>query len=184
VAEEEWRNADVPDCKHEYLVSSFGAVKRAPTTIIFRNALTGRINVRELPEKIMAQQDGRHGYKIVSLQLGRGRSKHTLAVAPLVCAAFHGPRPKETHCAHLNGNNQDNRASNLAWVSPSENEAHKVLHGTRQAGERHHQAKLTDDDVRHIRSSTKMGTELAAAFGVSKAQISSIRLGKNWAHLA
>ncbi|MFD4240811.1 HNH endonuclease signature motif containing protein [Streptomyces sp. NPDC058525] len=49
----------------------------------------------------------------------------------LVALAFHGekPHPKH-HAAHLNGDNQDNRASNLAWKTPKENEADKKLHAT------------------------------------------------------
>lgn len=44
-------------------------------------------------------------------------------------------------------------------------------------------AKLTDKDVLFIRQSTLPGTELAEKFGVTKANISRIRLNKTWKHL-
>lgn len=44
-------------------------------------------------------------------------------------------------------------------------------------------AKLKDDDVRVIRSSTLTGVELAKMFGVSQATISLIRSKKNWKHV-
>lgn len=44
-------------------------------------------------------------------------------------------------------------------------------------------AKLTDNDVRHIKESMLPGVELAQLFGVSKSTISSIKKGKTWKHV-
>ena len=44
-----------------------------------------------------------------------------VAVAVLVCLAFHGP----PEVRHLNGDRQDNRPGNLAWGSHKDNERDK-----------------------------------------------------------
>ena len=55
-----------------------------------------------------------------------------------------------------------------------------------QAGEKHSQAKLTDGDVRNIRTMWANGTrcvDIAKEFCVSRRNISSIVHRVNWAHL-
>lgn len=109
-----------------------------------------------------------------------------LGVHAAVCAAFHGARPEGMHAAHLNGNPLDNRAVNLKWCTPAENESHKRAHGTAQVGERHHEAKLSDSDVVEIRLSLAegvRGSQLARRYGVSETAISRIKLRKSWRHL-
>jgi hypothetical protein len=188
VANEEWRVIDLQDSEHSYLVSSLGRVKRAETTIHLRNGLTGRVNARHLPERILAQQTNRTGYRIVSLQLSP-RRKWTLAVAPLVCAAFSGPKPSpDMHCAHLNGDRQDNRAENLAWATSGENMAHQTIHGTRIRGESHPLTRVTADDVRRIRRLVAagprgIGRKLAAEYGITPTSISDICTRKTWGHV-
>lgn len=54
----------------------------------------------------------------------------------------------------------------------------RLARGARVGG-----AKLTDDDVRAIRSSTLSQRRLAAQYGVDRRSISFIRQGKTWSHL-
>lgn len=63
---------------------------------------------------------------------GRGRREFPL-VHRLVCAAFHGPPPPGMEVRHLDGDARNNRASNLAWGTVSENRQDTIAHG------RHHQ---------------------------------------------
>ena len=44
-------------------------------------------------------------------------------------------------------------------------------------------AKLTEEDVRNIRSSNKRNAELGREFGVHRATISSIRRRRTWKHV-
>lgn len=54
----------------------------------------------------------------------------------------------------------------------------------RPMGERVHSAKLTENDVRTIRASSDTDEDLAARYGVSRSNISMIRGGKTWRHVA
>lgn len=118
------------------------------------------------------------GYKGVKLH--RAGRAHNALVHRLVCAAFNGPPQAGQQVAHLNGNPQDNTAANLAWVSPKENTAHKIAHGTLLAGERHPRARLTLAQVAEIRASTEKRKEIAARFGISQWTVKEIRGGKRW----
>ena len=68
----------------------------------------------------------------------------------------------------------------------AENQRQMAATGKRK-GERHHLAKLTDDDVRAIRAEyvPRVVTQrfLAKKYGVSHAAIGLIVLGKNWPHI-
>lgn len=51
-------------------------------------------------------------------------------------------------------------------------------------GEKHGNSKLTESQVREIRSSSKTGRYLAVEYGVSFQTISEIKLRKKWKHIA
>ena len=75
------------------------------------------------------------GYQQVNLY--REGRQHDVYVHHLVAEAFLGPRPGGMEIRHLNGNQLDNRADNLAWGTHGDNERDKVRHGT------HRNAKKT-----------------------------------------
>lgn len=106
-----------------------------------------------------------------------------VSVHVMVCEAFHGPRPEKHHAAHVNGVRTDNRASNLRWATAYQNEADKVIHDVRAWGERHGMHKLTELQVKEIRSSNEPGCTLARHYGVSDSAISAIRKRRSWRHL-
>lgn len=125
----------------------------------------------------------REGYKRAQVFLGRGRQ---WTVAALVCTVFHGPRPEGHEAAHLNGDPLDNRAANLAWKTPAENQADRIEHGTSNRGARHGRAKVTAEDVKEIRRMAATGrpqAEIMARFGLAQTTISQIVNRKTWAWL-
>lgn len=92
----EWRKIED---RPNYSVSDCGEV---------RNDKTGRI---------LKLAKHRCGYLHVML----GRKTVPLYVHRLVATAFVPNPDGKTQVDHINGNKRDNRASNLRWVSPSEN---------------------------------------------------------------
>lgn len=108
-------------------------------------------------------------------------------VSRLACEDVYGPPPTPHHeAAHSCGNGSLGCVNprHLAWKTPVENHADKLVHGTRSRGEKHGAAKLTEADVVQIRSmrGTRSLREIATQFGVSRSAVSLIHLGKNWGH--
>lgn len=103
-----------------------------------------------------------------------GGRKHN--ASRVMCILAHGEPPTPNHhAAHLCGNGHLACVNprHLEWKTPAENAADRAEHGTLLVGERNHQAKLSDAEVRRI---IEMGehttqTDLARQFGVSQAHI-------------
>lgn len=55
--------------------------------------------------------------------------------------------------------------------------------GDAPKGETHHDAKLTEDQVRAIRSDPRKQRDIAADYGVSQSAIMMIKTRRNWRHL-
>lgn len=105
--EENQRWKPVVGYEGRYQVSNDGLV---------RNAWAGRI--------VRPNVKG-PGYLYVNI---RGIS---YAVHQLVVRAFIGPPPTDKHCVnHIDGNRQNNSATNLEWATPKENTANSIARGT------------------------------------------------------
>jgi len=173
----------------EYAVSNLGRVKRV---IADKKNHVCRVLKPWLNNK---------GYQIVNLCDSSGQKKHL--VSRIVCAAFHGAAPTEKHeVAHNDGDQSNNYAQNLRWATRSENMEDSRKHGTMAIGsrhgrttkpektprgEKHGHAKITDAEVRLIRSinpNLVTGRTIAQAFGISPACVSNIRSKKTWRHIA
>lgn len=116
-----------------------------------------------------------------------GVNGQTTHVSTIVCEAWHGRRPEGLECAHGDGNPLNNSPQNLRWATHTENESDKRKHGTLLLGERHHQAKLTEDNVREIQATYATGTvsshELGRQYGVAASTILRISSGRGWSHI-
>lgn len=87
------------------------------------------------------------------------------------------------------------RCDNPACVNPAhlflgtmaENNADRDMKGRARGGsrpgEKHHAAKLTDDQINEIRKATGLQREIAERFGVSQQSVSMIRNRKTWNHI-
>jgi hypothetical protein len=88
----------------------------------------------------------RNGYLRVKLRRD-GRPK-MVPVHVAVLEAFVGPRPSpKHHGAHIDGDRRNNRADNLRWALPHENEADKCLHGTHRNGQGRRLSKRTQKRI-------------------------------------
>lgn len=121
---------------------------------------------------------GRTGY----LQFRRtltGRRQSPTSVHVSVARAFHGEKPSPSHqVRHIDGDQLNNHADNLAWGTPAENAADKRRHGTVYYGDDHHSVRLPDRSVAEIRRIYAQGgvtqVELAERFGTSQPRVSNI----------
>ncbi len=104
----------------------------------------------------------------------------------LIAEAFHGPCPPGMQCRHLDGDRLNNRPENLAWGTSRQNQADSRVHGTRVLGERHPQARLTENKVRKIRRLKGTGMTIQAIadrFGVNRATIHDVLIRRTWNHV-
>lgn len=134
----------------------------------------------------LAHFPDKNGYRRVNLYLGDRKWKQ-LGVHTLVCEAFHGERPPSGMVGHGDGDPANNAAINLRWTTQWQNEHDKRRHGTALLGERHHQAKLTEEDVRAIRrrrAAGESGLSLAREFRVTPSAICAVHKRKTWAHFS
>jgi hypothetical protein len=86
----------------------------------------------------------------------------------LVAEAFIGRKPEGFLVLHNNGNRTDNRAENIRYGSPSENNLDITRHGRR---------KLSTESIREIRALHEIGVpklKLAEKFAVTRRQISNV----------
>lgn len=135
-ATEEWR--PVVGWEPFYEVSNLGNVRsrdRATTDVIGR---TRRFRGQAL-SPVVNPQTGRREVKLK----GGGR-RVTRTVYPMVLEAFVGPRPVGLHACHDDGDQQNDRLSNLRWDSRSGNMLDVVRHG------RHHNANKERCNVGHL----------------------------------
>lgn len=132
----------------------------------------------------LAQSNARGGYKKVALQ--RNSRGHTRIVHVIILETFQGPCPEGMEARHFpDGNPANNANSNLRWGTPLENAADRIAHGNQTHGENHNTAKLTESDVREIKSLLGAGVSqqrIADSFGVNQTTVSCIARGKIWRH--
>jgi hypothetical protein len=122
----------------------------------------------------------RKGYLRTRLRNDQGEHKN-LNFHRLVLLAFVGPLPGGMVTRHLDGNQSNNRLSNLKYGTQSENSMDSVKHGTNP------NQKLDAEDVKDIRRKYATGEytqrEIAKTFGVTPGSVSLIVRRKGWKHV-
>src|SRR5687767_15149188 len=137
----------IPDTEGRYEVSNVGRVRS-----LVAGCRHGSVpRKRPLAMTPFNNKPHRSGYWVVNLRVS-GQVK-CRCVSELVLTTFVGPRPSPIHdAAHLNGDRNVNRLSNLQWATKKENAAHKRLHGTHRtasARRRKRRRAVSAPDVRH-----------------------------------
>jgi len=140
-------------------------VKATSSGVIFRWVPRGSKNFLEY----VATRGGK-------MQIGYRRiihNKKQLLVHRLVCEMFHGvPTKSKMQVNHLNGVKDDNRPSNLEWVTHREN----GLHSINVLG--NSPRKVKDEDAIALLDSGLSLKDTARMLGVSKSLVHLIRKGR------
>lgn len=128
---------------------------------------------------------GSHGYEVVGLC--RNGMQKTATIHRLVLRAFKGrPQKRRMDGCHKDGDQLNNRITNLRWGTRKSNCKDTLRHGTqwRPAGVKNWKAKLTERDVRYIRRHLEVGpSEMGRLFQVLPCTISNIRARRLWRHV-
>lgn len=124
------------------------------------------------------------GYRAISHPIGGGRYGR-IYIHRAVCMLFNGPAPESDMCVrHLDTNIHNNRASNLAWGTATDNAEDGRKAGKSPKGSRNPMAKLTEELVKELRAARKERgltfNQLAKDFGVSTMTAYRAALGKSW----
>lgn len=106
-------------------------------------------------------------------------------IARLVYLAFSGEIPSGSCVLHVDGDQGNNAPGNLQLGTALEVQRNRrgLGHHGDSRGEDHPNAKLTAEEVKAIRRlhrSGVKGNELAEQYGITKANVSIIVLGKSW----
>lgn len=121
------------------------------------------------------------GYVVVRFYRQGGFDDHL--VHRLVLETFVGPCPVGQEGCHINGDPFDNRLVNLRWDTHVGNMNDRNSHGTAPKGSRHPRAKLSEAQVREIRTSSLRNVDLAGIYGMSVSAIRQARMGLKWRHI-
>ncbi len=124
------------------------------------------------------------GYRAISHPIGGGRYGR-IYIHRAVCQLFNGPATEPSMCVrHLDTDLRNNRASNLAWGTPSDNAKDAIRMGKNCPGERNGMARLTAERVAAMRQeradTRKTYKQLAADFGVSTMAAYRATTGQSW----
>lgn len=153
---------DIPGYENLYRVSTFGNVKSYKKIgWMNRNNCTRIFKPKDL------NPSHSHGY--LNVRLTKNKKSKLLFVHRLVLLAFIPNPENKPQVNHKNGIKTDNRIDNLEWVTAVENIAHSLKTGLaiRKSGEDHHYAKLSNNQVKEIRSLKDNVKFLANKYDVS-----------------
>lgn len=164
--EEEWRKiAIAPD----YSVSNTGRVRRD-------------CGYHWRPGRYLKGRPLPRGYLRVYLHAD-GKAIDSL-VHRLVARAFIGESDKAIN--HIDGNKENNAATNLEYCTNKENTAHAIKIGTYPLGERNYNSKLDRWKVQLIREAHRMGVpckDVARKWGICEGNVYAIWKRKTWKHI-
>lgn len=93
------------------------------------------------------------------------------------------PVARGQYACHTCDNPRCVNPSHLYVGTPADNVSDMLARGRARVGSRHYAARLTEDDVIYIRSSSEPSTRIAERFGVTPNAINACRARKTWKHV-
>jgi hypothetical protein len=161
----------------KYSANQFGEIRRDERA---GNAMPG------ICKQYLYQVNGRGGrYWRVSVTCDEGRHKSLMSHA-LIALAWIGLRPEGMVTRHLDGDSENNNASNLAYGTYTQNVHDAIEHGSQVRGIKQHLAKLGEIEVRQLKLKFLSGqgfAELGLIYGVNRTTCLDIVSGRTWGHV-
>lgn len=175
---ERWRW--VPGYEDLYEVSDHGQVRSVDRFVDFPG---GKI---KFPGKLLkATNTDRRNPKPAVVLSKNGVVKYTL-IDNLVMQAFVGPCPPGHKICHNDGNYANNHWRNLRYDTAENLIADRVKHGLILLGSKNQATKLTEPQVKEIKTllaQRRSRADIAEQFKVSKSTIDNIAQEKSWKHV-
>jgi hypothetical protein len=152
----------LPTLGGKYVISESGLLAKQPDT------------------KPLYAQVRKNGYLVSFPMIAKKRL--VVSLHRLVALAFVQKEAGKDFVNHIDGNKRNNSAANLEWCTKSENAIHAWANGLNTAefhsrGEGHYRAKVTEEQVRAIRSGSHY------TYGLSKSALRHIRARRSWRHV-
>lgn len=170
--EEKWKA--VPGFDGRYEASTLGRL---------RSLFTAKNRTPAI--RVLKQTSDNLGYFHVRLRLGEN-DRQKIHVHRIVALAFLAEDPLRNCINHLDFNRKNNRPDNLEWVTRGDNIRYSVRHRRHCFGERTANSKLTEEDVRLLRSaySTQLRDAIALSRGAKARYVRAVARGTNWTYIA
>jgi hypothetical protein len=161
-----------------YSASSWGRIRR--DALIFGGG--GSIRV---PSGVLKERPLPLGHRQVTLSI---ENRPTTQLVHRLVAMTFLPQPAQGQdcVCHRDDDPSNNRPENLFWGSRSDNMADMVAKGRQRIGAGVQGSKLTETDIRSIRSLLANGfkqRQVAEIYAISQSNVSSIALGRSWGHV-
>jgi hypothetical protein len=176
----------IPGYEGAYEASNTGLIRS-----VDRMVLHGVHGTCKQKGRVLKYAKDAKGYPRVALS--DGVKLRTYTIHRLIAYTFMPPRPEGFQINHINGIKTDNSIGNLEYCTQSENALHSFRLGLQKPkpGSTNHMAKLTEDQVKTIRSIAARGgryygrKHLAERFGVSECTIKEVvtRRKNGWKHV-
>lgn len=118
--------------------------------------------------------------------LSKMNESKTVRIHVLVAQAFLPNLYEKNQVNHIDGCKFNNRADNLEWCTPSENQQHALTVGLRKSGSEYSLSKLSKADKSYILANCIPGDRkfgfkaLARMFNVNDATIANVYYGKTY----
>lgn len=163
-----------------YFVSNIGNVKS------INHYLLGRNGSGKQTGRILKPQKSYKGY--LRIALSNNKIIFTTGAHRLVATAFIPNPENKPQVNHINGIKTDNCVENLEWCTNSENQSHAVKNGLCRPNysEKHHNSKLTNQQVllvRMLNKNGRTGNSLVREFEVSNVAMNNILRNKTYINL-
>lgn len=172
----EWK--PVIGYEEKYEVSSHGSVRSIDRTMTNALGQSRYYKGKTLKQRI------RNGYPVVDLW---NINPKTVSVHRIVAEAFVPNPDNKPEVNHVNGTKTDNIATNLEWVSRSENAAHAYQSGLTHAspvyGSDNGNSRLNHksaESIRKMSAEGKSSYEIAKRFGVNPSTIQRVLRRETW----